>query len=341
VDVDRRQSCSRSSRNHSVYPKLGLPRCARGPRTRDQGLRSDGWTIINHGNLQHDVLATDGAIKSFLGALDEACTKFGWRVHAYVVMRNHYHLALETPEPNLVDGMHWLQSTFTVRLTRFHHQHGHVFQGRYKSLLTEDDHHLARVCDYIHLNPVRARAVAIDQLAEFKWSSLWRWLKACEPAWLDATHVLEQAGIRVNSAAWPHYVAHLSSIAMGGREDDRIVPGSLSRGWAMGTEGWRKALAREHAHLALAPDMSLPEQQELRIERWRHALELALREAGRSLAETERSPKGAAWKIAVARKLRHTVAPPYRWLAEVLGMGSPASVRAYVWAAGGNRRETP
>ncbi len=56
---------------------------------------------------------------------------------------------LETPQPNLVDGMHWLQSTFATRLMRFHGQHGHVFQGRYKSLLVQDSFHLARVCDYI------------------------------------------------------------------------------------------------------------------------------------------------------------------------------------------------
>ncbi len=74
-------------------------------------------------------------------------------------MRNHFHIALDTLEPNLVAGMHWLESTFAARLLRFHGQHGHVFQGRYKSPLIQDDAHLARVCDYIHLNPVRASVV--------------------------------------------------------------------------------------------------------------------------------------------------------------------------------------
>jgi REP element-mobilizing transposase RayT len=99
--------------------------------------------------LRHDIFATPGAIRSFVAALAQAATQFTWRVHAFVVMRNHYHLALETPQPNLVDGMHWLQSTFATRLTRFHGQHGHVFQGRYKSLLVQDSFHLARVCDYM------------------------------------------------------------------------------------------------------------------------------------------------------------------------------------------------
>lgn len=80
---------------------------------------------------------------------------------AFVVRRNHYHLALETPEPNLVEGMHWLQGTFATRLNRFHRQHGRVFQGRYKALLIEDASYLAYFTDCIHLNPVRAGIVPL------------------------------------------------------------------------------------------------------------------------------------------------------------------------------------
>jgi REP element-mobilizing transposase RayT len=125
---------------------------ARRLRIRFPGAR---YHVINRGNLRHDIFATAGARRSFAGVTGEACGKFGWRMHAYIVMRNHFHFALETPEPNLVAGMHWLQSTFAVRLLRFHGQHGHVFQGRYKSPVIQDDAHLARVCDYIHLNSTR------------------------------------------------------------------------------------------------------------------------------------------------------------------------------------------
>ena len=75
-------------------------------------------------------------------------------------------LALATPEPNLVQGMPWLQSTFATRLTRFHGQHGPGFLGRYKAPLVEDAPHLARVCDYIPLNPVRAGVVTADRVGE-------------------------------------------------------------------------------------------------------------------------------------------------------------------------------
>lgn len=87
-------------------------------------------------------------------------------------MRNHYHLALETPQPNLVAGMHRLQSTIATRFNRFRRENGHVFQGRYKSILVEDDSSLTRVVDYIHLNPARARVVVPEQLGAYRWSSL-------------------------------------------------------------------------------------------------------------------------------------------------------------------------
>ena len=96
------------------------------------------YPVINRGNLRHDSFATAGARHSFAGVTGEACEKFGWRMHAYIVMGNHFHLALETPEPYVVAGMHWLESTFAGRLLRFHGQHGHVFQesGRFRAELT-------------------------------------------------------------------------------------------------------------------------------------------------------------------------------------------------------------
>lgn len=87
------------------------------------------YHVINRGNLQHDIFLTNGAKRSFLTTLGEAAAQFCWRAGAFVIMRNHYHLALETPEPNLVAGMHWLQSIFAIRLTRFHRQHGRFFRA--------------------------------------------------------------------------------------------------------------------------------------------------------------------------------------------------------------------
>src|SRR5882762_1505194 len=92
------------------------------------------YHVLNRGNYRSDVFASQGAKLAFLKCLAEACEKTGWIVHAWAVMRNHYHVALETPEPNLVEGMSWLQTAFCSRFNRYRKENGHVFQGRYKAL---------------------------------------------------------------------------------------------------------------------------------------------------------------------------------------------------------------
>jgi putative transposase len=94
----------------------------------------------------------------FYQTLGEACERTGWRVHACVLMSNHYHLMAETPEPNLVAGMRWLQNTYTRRYNCRHQLWGRLFGDRYKAILSEggSDYHYCSLMDYIHLNPVRA-----------------------------------------------------------------------------------------------------------------------------------------------------------------------------------------
>jgi REP element-mobilizing transposase RayT len=91
--------------------------------------------------------------------LAEACQKTGFEVLAYCLMRNHFHLVVETPNANSVAGMRWLLSTYTLRLNHRRHLFGHVFSGRYKALIVDGSGtgYLKTVCDYVHLNPVRAK----------------------------------------------------------------------------------------------------------------------------------------------------------------------------------------
>src|SRR5947207_6898223 len=76
-------------------------------------------------------------------------------------MNNHFHAVVETPRGNLVDGMKWLLGVYTSRFNRRHKLFGHLFSGRYKSLIVDGSGsgYLKTVCDYVHLNPVRARLI--------------------------------------------------------------------------------------------------------------------------------------------------------------------------------------
>ena len=129
--------------------------------------------------------------------LAEACHKTDWQIHAYCLMCNHYHLVLETPNANLVAGMAWLQSTYTIRLNHRHKLVGHVFSGRYKAQLVEGsgNGYLKTACDYVHLNPVRAGLLRSGErlLASQRGQSIEKFglglilAAAFRSLWLDAT----------------------------------------------------------------------------------------------------------------------------------------------------------
>jgi putative transposase len=285
--------------------------------------------VINRGNYRADIFGSVGAAQSFEQILAEAGEIFGWVLHAYVLMRNHFHLALETPQPNLVDGMHWVQSTYATRFNRFRRESGHLFQGRYQSLLVEDTAALLRVVDYVHLNPVRAKLVSPEQVATFRWSSLARFRRGSCPAWLSASRWFEQLGLRDDANGWLQYVERLRNQAAATRDPEKDRD-ELCRGWAIGTSGWRRAIAQEHQHLTLQPGIAAHEARDLKHARWADALEAALREMGETGDSLRLGRKGAEWKRALATRLRRQVGASHHWLAEHLHMGSPNSVRAWV-----------
>ena len=95
------------------------------------------YHVMARGNQGGPVFADDLDRRRWLETLAEGCEKTGWQVHAYVLMGNHYHLLVETPEGNLVAGMKWLQGTYTQRYNGRHGIFGHLFQGRYKALVVD------------------------------------------------------------------------------------------------------------------------------------------------------------------------------------------------------------
>jgi len=116
------------------------------------------YHIMACGNQGRAIFDDDRDRQRFLETLGEACDKTGWRIHAYVLMGNHYPLLIETPEANLVAGMKWLQGTYTQRYNGRHRVFGHLFQGRYKAVPVDGASagYWETVSTYIHLNPARA-----------------------------------------------------------------------------------------------------------------------------------------------------------------------------------------
>jgi len=107
------------------------------PKPRKLRIQYPGamYHVMSRGNRREDIFLDDVDRQDFLKTLAEACQKTGWQIHAYCLMRNHYHLVLETPNANLVPGMAWLQGAYTIRLNHRHKLIGHVLSGRYKAQL--------------------------------------------------------------------------------------------------------------------------------------------------------------------------------------------------------------
>jgi REP element-mobilizing transposase RayT len=132
------------------------------------------YHVMNRGDRRELIFLDDEDRQRFLDTLGEACCKTGWQVHALCLMPNHFHLVVETPQPNLVAGMKWLLGTYAARFNRRHKFFGHLFSGRYKTLIVDGSGtgYLKTVCDYVHLNRARARLLTPEQpLAEYRWSS--------------------------------------------------------------------------------------------------------------------------------------------------------------------------
>lgn len=125
--------------------------------------------VTSRGNARQNIFLDDEDRVAFLETLAEAVSRFGWICHAYCLMSNHYHLLIETPDPNLSRGMQFLNGVYTQRFNRHHKRFGHVLQGRYKAILVERESHLLELARYVVLNPVRAKVV--HSARDWQWSS--------------------------------------------------------------------------------------------------------------------------------------------------------------------------
>jgi len=155
---------------------------------------------MNRGDRRELIFMDDADRQRFVETLGEVCAKTGWQVHAYVLMPNHFHLVVETPQPNLVAGIKWLLGTDTSRFNRRHKLFGHLFSGRYKSLIVDGSGsgYLKSVGDYVHLNPARAKLVVADAPSKsFAWSSWPAYLlaRSKRPAWLRVDRLVGEWGI--------------------------------------------------------------------------------------------------------------------------------------------------
>ena len=200
------------------------------------------YHVMNRGDHLEPIFQADHDRELFLKTLSESCQSSGWWIHGYVLMKNHYHLLLETPRSNLSSGMKWLNSTYTARYNSRHKTRGHLFQGRYKALLIDGDseNYFLTVSDYIHMNPVRiGRAKTLQQLLQDPWNSagLLTGNPHKRPAWLQWQRLYGELGHRSASRKArqdlrKHLQEQIEAVA------DQKDWDKIRRGWCLGSENF-------------------------------------------------------------------------------------------------------
>ena len=147
------------------------------------------YHIVNRGNAQGKIFLNNRDREKFLEYLRDSVDRFSLIVHAYCLMDNHYHLIVETPEPNISRALQWLNVSYAVYFNKKRNRIGHVFQGRFKALIVNADEYLQILSRYIHLNPMRAQVVQHPE--NYRWSSYNAFIGNIEaPEWLETTYVL-------------------------------------------------------------------------------------------------------------------------------------------------------
>ncbi|MBI2095526.1 MAG: transposase [Candidatus Omnitrophica bacterium] len=140
------------------------------------------YHVISRGNERRAVFRGDDDYELFLSTLEEASDRFDTLIHAYCLMANHLHLLIQTKDSNLSQFMKRLLGVYTIRFNRRHKRQGHLFQGRYKAYLIDQDSYFLQLSRYIHLNPVKAKLSVSAE--KYRWSSMQFFLRRDGPSCL-------------------------------------------------------------------------------------------------------------------------------------------------------------
>jgi REP element-mobilizing transposase RayT len=215
------------------------------------------WHVTSRGNARQEIFRDDADRELFLRILAGAIRRFRWRLHAYVLMGNHYHLLLETPDPNLSRGMHRINAVYSQKFNLRYDRVGHVLQGRFKAILVEKEVHLLELVRYVVLNPVRAGLVR--EVAEWRWSNYLSTagLARC-PAWLVTDWTIAQFGQGSDAQR-----AYREFVAAGGAGVDRPwkrVAGQLF----LGSDDFLKRMRSIRAPAGINREVPLAQRRTIR-----------------------------------------------------------------------------
>lgn len=287
------------------------------------------YHVMCRGDRRENIFEDDTDRARFLETLAQVCQRTGWKIHAYVLMSNHYHWLLETPQANLVAGMRWFQSCYTVRYNVRHRKAGHLFQGRYKAVLVDPEArgYLAAAADYIHLNPARAGLIGKrGALLNYRWSSLPGYVGSARgrPVWLEVSRVMGELGWRDRASDRRAYGQRLEERAREGVSEESLK--EMRRGWLLGGEtfrdrvlDWMEKRSDAGKGRKVRREESDHDHGQRQAER---IIQATLEALGVEEAELLGARKGDWRKRLIGQRVRVETSVSLRWLTARLKMGS-------------------
>lgn len=305
------------------------------------------YHVLARGNRREAIFFNDDDRRFFLKTMADARERTGWRIHAWVLMNNHYHMLIETPNANLVEGMKWLQNTYTRRINVKHKLWGRIFGDRYKSILVEGENrdYFTTLLDYIHLNPARAGAVKPSEgrtVLDYKWSSL-RMAYAAQPEsrpeWCCVENGFAAFGLEDTLEGRKAFVDRVEHRALEESASAGVVPlpstidarmSHLRRGWYWGSQAFAdralalgKTLLKSRTNRVYRSSLIHHNHDEDAAQR---IVEEGMKQLGLSPDELEKLTGSDPRKVAIALEVNTKTSVSLGWIANALKMKSPANV---------------
>jgi len=295
------------------------------------------YHVTVRGWERRSIVHRDRDRQDWIRLLDRVATRCGWRLFAWVLMTNHFHLFLRTPEPNLSSGMHDLNAGYASLFNRRHRRVGSLYQGRFRAILVENESHSWELSRYVHLNPVRAKMV--EHPKDYLWSSYPAYATAraaqAAPAWLDWQTVLGEHAKDMRKAR----LAYRRFLEAGLRRPPQSPLTSAVGGVFLGTSDWIDQL---RASLAKEPvDHNVPARAQLRQRLTSEQVIHVVKQHFKVTEDVLRQPRRHRNepRIAAIYLLRRLSNEPVHALARQFGDVSDAAVSQIVHRAEALRRE--
>lgn len=213
------------------------------------------YHIISRGIDGRNILDTDKDKQYLLKLFLHAKKFYKLEIYLYCLLNNHYHFSMETPLGNVSKVLHWINTTYTSWYNKVYERKGHLFQGRYKSILVDKDEYLLELSKYIHLNPVKAGIV--NRPEDYKWSSYRMYVGLETNTFLNTDFILNQFGHSLDHSK----MAYKKFVEDGIAVDDDIMK-KLTKGFILGNKEFVKTIAEKVKDLRADPE--LPQLKKLR-----------------------------------------------------------------------------